>query len=61
MKKTTLRPLLMALYAAIATAAYAADPAPQTTSPTNPLGGKAAAAKPAAGQPRLISWEELVP
>lgn len=61
MKKTMLRPLLMALCAAAATAAFAADPAPQTTSPTNPIGGKAAGAKPAAGQPRLISWEELVP
>ena len=60
MKKTMLRPLLLALGAAT-TMAFAADPAPQTTSPTNPLGGKAAAAKPAAGQPRLISWEELVP
>jgi hypothetical protein len=40
---------------------FAADPATQTTSPTNPIGGKAAAAKPAPGQPRLISWEELVP
>ncbi|CAN7295457.1 DUF3299 domain-containing protein [Variovorax sp. LjRoot290] len=61
MKKTMLRPLLMALCTAAATAAFAADPAPQATSPTNPIGGKAAAAKPAAGQPRLISWEELVP
>lgn len=60
MKKMMLRPLLLALGAAT-TMAFAADPAPQTTSPTNPLGGKAAAAKPAAGQPRLISWEELVP
>ncbi|SDD15937.1 hypothetical protein SAMN05444679_10865 [Variovorax sp. CF079] len=61
MKKTMLRPLLMTLCTAAATAAFAADPAPQATSPTNPIGGKAAAAKPAAGQPRLISWEELVP
>jgi hypothetical protein len=60
MKKTMLRSLLLALGAAT-TMTFAADPAPQTTSPTNPLGGKAAAAKPAAGQPRLISWEELVP
>ncbi|MBT2323003.1 DUF3299 domain-containing protein [Variovorax paradoxus] len=56
-----LRPLLLALCTAAATAAFAADPAPQATSPTNPIGGKAAAAKPAAGQPRLIAWEELVP
>ncbi|MBT2302974.1 DUF3299 domain-containing protein [Variovorax paradoxus] len=60
MKKTMLCPLLLALGAAT-TMAFAADPAPQATSPTNPIGGKAAAAKPAAGQPRLISWEELVP
>ncbi|OUM03528.1 DUF3299 domain-containing protein [Variovorax sp. JS1663] len=55
-----LRPLLLALSVATAVA-YAADPAPQDTTATNPLGGKAAAAKPAPGQPRLISWEELVP
>jgi hypothetical protein len=61
MKKTMLRPLLLALGTVAAAVAFAADPAPQATSPTNPLGGKAAAAKPAAGQPRLISWEELVP
>jgi hypothetical protein len=61
MKKTMLRPLLLALGTAAAAAAFAADPAPQATSPTHPIGGKAAAAKPAAGQPRLISWEELVP
>jgi len=61
MKKTMLRPLLLALGTAAAAAAFAADPAPQATSPTSPIGGKAAAAKPAARQPRLISWEELVP
>lgn len=61
MKKTMLRPLLLALGTAAAAVALAADPAPQATSPTNPIGGKAAAAKPAPGQPRLISWEELVP
>ena len=60
MMKKTLRPLLLALCAAAVTA-YAADPAPQSTSATNPLGGKNAAAKPAPGQPRLIAWEELVP
>jgi uncharacterized protein len=60
MMKKTLRPLLLALCAA-ASAAYAADPAPQSTSATNPLGGKNAATKPAPGQPRLIAWEELVP
>ncbi|WP_443083124.1 DUF3299 domain-containing protein [Variovorax sp. PBS-H4] len=58
--KKTLLPLLLALCAATVTA-FAADPAPQATSPTNPLGGKDAAAKPAPGQPRLIAWEELVP
>ena len=58
--KKMLRPLLLALSVAAA-AAYAADPAPQDTTATNPLGGKATAAKPAPGQPRLISWEELVP
>jgi hypothetical protein len=47
--------------AALSTApARAAGPAPQATSPTNPLGGKAAPA-PVAGQPREISWNELVP
>jgi len=56
----TLRPLLLALCAAAVTA-YAADPAPQATTATNPLGGKSAAAKAAPGQPRLIAWEELVP
>jgi hypothetical protein len=57
-----LRPLLFTLCAtAFACTAFAADPAPPATSPTNPLGGKAAAAKVAPGQPRLISWEELVP
>ncbi|RST52259.1 DUF3299 domain-containing protein [Variovorax sp. MHTC-1] len=61
MKKTTLRSLLLALGTAAAAVALAADPAPQATSPTNPIGGKAAAARPAPGQPRLISWEELVP
>lgn len=45
---------------AVAAAAHAADPAPQATSPTHPLGGKAASTA-VAGQPRLISWEELVP
>lgn len=58
----TLRPLLSTLAAvAIAGAALAAEPAPQATSPTQPLGGKAADAKAVPGQPRLISWEELVP
>ena len=56
----TLHPLLLALCAATL-AAHAADPAPQSTSATQPLGGKSAAAKPAPGQPRLIAWEELVP
>ncbi|NDZ12414.1 DUF3299 domain-containing protein [Variovorax sp. WS11] len=56
----TLRPLLLALCAAAVTA-YAADPAPQATTATHPLGGKSAAAKPAPGQARLIAWEELVP
>ena len=58
----TLRlPLLALLSASIAAGALAAGPAPQATSPSQPLGGKAAQAKPVAGQPRLITWEELVP
>ena len=61
MMKTMLRPLLLPSAPPSRPAAFAADPAPQATSPTNPLGGKAAAAKAAPGQPRLISWEELVP
>jgi hypothetical protein len=52
-------PLATLCAALVAGSALAADP--QTTSPTNPIGGKAAAAQPAPGQPRLISWEELVP
>lgn len=43
-------------------AALAASPAPQSTSATNPLGGKASpAVKAAPGQAREISWAELVP
>ena len=57
-----LRPLLLPLMSfAIAASAFAAGPAPQATSPTQPLGGKVADAKAAPGQPRLITWEELVP
>lgn len=44
--------------------AWAADPAPKDTTASNPLGGKAApaaAAKAPPGQPRQITWEELVP
>lgn len=41
--------------------AHAAEPAPQATTATNPLGGKTAAASAVPGQPRLITWEELVP
>lgn len=50
--------------AGLAAAAWAADPAPKDTTATNPLGGKAAApaaAKATPGQPRQITWEELVP
>ncbi|MGJ7562963.1 DUF3299 domain-containing protein [Variovorax sp. GB1R11] len=51
--------------AGLAAAAWAAEPSPKDTTATNPLGGKsaapAAAAKPAAGQARQITWEELVP
>ncbi|MGJ7553279.1 DUF3299 domain-containing protein [Variovorax sp. RB3P1] len=51
--------------AGLAAAAWAAEPAPKDTTATNPLGGKsaapAAAVKPAAGQARQITWEELVP
>jgi hypothetical protein len=41
----------------------AAGPSPEATTANNPLGGKAAdtPAKAPAGQPRTISWEELVP
>ena len=57
-----LRPLLLPLMSfTIAASALAAGPAPQATSPTQPLGGKVADAKAAPGQPRLITWEELVP
>jgi hypothetical protein len=57
-----LRPLLLPLMSfAIATGALAAGPAPQSTSPTQPLGGKVADAKAVPGQPRVITWEELVP
>ena len=55
--------LLMA-GASLAAAAWAAEPAPKDTTATNPLGGKAATAataKAPAGQPRQITWEELVP
>ena len=47
--------------AGLAAAAWAAEPAPKDTTAGNPLGGKSAAAKPAAGQARQITWEELVP
>jgi len=53
--------------AGVAAAAWAADPAPKDTTASNPLGGKTAPAAPAAaakgtpGQPRQITWEELVP
>jgi hypothetical protein len=57
-----LRPLLLPLMSfAIAASAFAAGPAPQATSPTQPLGGKVADTKAAPGQPRVITWEELVP
>ncbi|MDP9898118.1 hypothetical protein J2W36_000351 [Variovorax ginsengisoli] len=48
----------------LAGAAWAAGPAPAATTPANPLGGKAGAtatAPAAPGQPREITWEELVP
>jgi hypothetical protein len=50
----------------LAAAAWAADPAPKDTTASNPLGGKttaaaAAVAKGTPGQPRQITWEELVP
>lgn len=54
-------PLFTLLSLVVAGSALAAGPAPQATSPTQPLGGKAAEAKPVPGQPRLIGWEELVP
>ncbi len=46
---------------AMAASAFAAGPAPEATTATHPLGGKGAAAKPAPGQAREISWAELVP
>ena len=56
------RPLLFTLLFMVAAGtAFAAGPAPQATSPTQPLGGQAAPAKATPGQPRLISWEDLVP
>ena len=58
----TLRlPLSFLLAVVIAGSALAAEPVPSATSPTNPLGGKAGSEKVAPGQPRVISWEELVP
>ena len=58
----TLRlPVSFLLAVIVAGSAFAAEPSPQATSPTHPLGGKPADAKPAPGQPRVISWEELVP
>lgn len=47
----------------VAAAAFAAGPAPEATTATNPLGGKPATAEPkaTAGQPRTIAWDELVP
>ena len=60
----TLRlPHLLPFFAVIvAGGALAAEPSPQATSPTNPLGGKPADAKSAPGQPRVISWgKNLVP
>ncbi|MBO9650635.1 MAG: DUF3299 domain-containing protein [Variovorax sp.] len=58
----TLRlPLSFLLAAVIAGSALAAEPVPSATSPTNPLGGKAGSEKVAPGQPRVISWEELIP
>ncbi|RZL95106.1 MAG: DUF3299 domain-containing protein [Variovorax sp.] len=55
-----MRRLMLICSLLVAATVHAADPAPQATSPSNPLGGKAAPAA-VAGQPRLISWEELVP
>lgn len=58
----TLRlPISFLLAVIVAGGALAAEPSPQATSPTNPLGGKPADAKAVPGQPRVISWEELVP
>jgi hypothetical protein len=58
----TLRlPVSFLLAVVIAGSALAAEPSPKATSPTSPLGGKPADAKPVPGQPRVISWEELVP
>ena len=47
----------------LAAAAWAVEPAPKDTTANNPLGGKATPAAPKAvpGQPRQITWEELVP
>ena len=55
-------PLSFLLAVVVAGSALAAEPSPQATSPTSPLGGKANPAKAAApGEPRVVSWEELVP
>ena len=59
--KASIRFALLMAGASLAAAAWAAEPAPRDTTAANPLGGKAAAAKAAPGQPRLITWEELVP
>lgn len=56
-----LKPFVPLFCALAMSAAFAADPAPQATSPSNPLGGKKAEARATPGQPRLITWEELVP
>jgi hypothetical protein len=52
----------LTLLAALCSAGVlAAEPAPQATSAANPLGGKVSDARAAPGQPRQISWNELVP
>jgi hypothetical protein len=56
-----LRTLTAVFLALVAAVAFAADNAEKATSPANPIGGKAGAAASAPGQPRVISWEELVP
>ena len=62
--KAFMRLSMLIAGAGLAAAAWAAEPAPKDTTATNPLGGKAASATPAKGtpgQPRQITWEELVP
>ena len=62
MRSALLRSSLALACAGFLGTAFAAGPAPEATTATNPLGGKAPiTAKAPAGQAREISWAELVP